>query len=141
MKKETYKTVIDGYDEIIDEETKITLGDLEEKIRKVPKWTSNWVKRLHGHKTKLCDLLDKKDSLKEELVAKFESSDDPRYKGMSKQELLFKIDNSKLWKDLLKDIRIQERVIEYLSEIVSIYKFQMPKALDNLVSLRKLDES
>lgn len=133
---------IEEYKKLVDEQTDnvgLEFGAIAKKLAALPGWTAEWVNRRHNHQAAVDELDDQSDDFKAEALARFKADDSPKYANMTDRAFAEMVSSSSGFKKLRRQLRAEQRVVDYLDEVLGVYKFQFGRTLQGLLKIRELD--
>lgn len=124
----------DEYAKQMDMDTKVDRTNVMEKLYSLPNIKHKWLFRLHNAKVLLGNMVDAKNAYIQNKVTK----DNPL--NLSKAVVASKAETQMEYKELQKNIREQEMLVEYLDTSVQKIFSQMGYEIKSLVDLIKIEE-
>jgi acetylornithine deacetylase/succinyl-diaminopimelate desuccinylase-like protein len=135
-------STIEKYKALVEEQTgeiKIDYLSLTKKLAALPKWTTEWINLRHTHQAQVDELENNADDFKTEAIARYRNEDNAKYANMSDKAFSDKVASSTAFKKLRRAIRAEQRIVDYLDEVIGVYKFQFGRTLQGLLKIRELD--
>lgn len=127
--------IIEKYDAELQEHVMVDSINLKDRTRQLPAYKHIWVGRLIRHKIELNKLTTKKGELVQELAAEIRKTHTTHLSAPAAEKWAH---NSAEVKNLTKQIKEQEIIIEYLEKVEKImhsYGFD----LKNMIEIEKLE--
>ena len=131
---------IDKYKQEFDKDEVVERITLHEKLQQLASITHKWIYQRHVHKERLAKLADRKIELVIQAEIELQDSNDPKVRALKSQAAKNQyIMNSETVRNIDKEIKSEERTVEYLEEILSTCKFTLPKQCELIVKLEEIE--
>jgi len=122
------------------EDCKVDQITVLEKLEDLPIILNRWLKHYYDSRFLLNDLKKEKDNIYADCLVELETSDDVRYRGLSKSAMNAVINNSSKMKKIENLIKEQELLVEYLKDVVDSCKFTIMGSCKGIIEIRTLEE-
>jgi len=134
------KKKIELYQQQFDEDCQVDQITMMDKLEQHPVIVNKWLKIYYDNRYIYNDLVHMRDELFAEYRVELETSDDPRYRGLSQAAMKRKIESSTKIVKVDKLIKEQSILVEFLKDVVGVAKFSLMDSCKGIIEIRKLEE-